>query len=199
MENTIKWSKNRLFRGFSKKMSISRKIIHAKLGNSKKRHYLYIIIIHLNTRKMKSADQILDAKGYDYDEQNDIINFKSQFSEEGLDMQVRKEYSVEEPIHLWADYAVGDANEDVLLQVAKQNGFEDVESLLDSMTKRLNSLCDDIPEKIDWFPAKMVEEIRIGNTVVINKYGDLFEESLTDVSDEDLENAIRNYHEIEGL
>lgn len=103
---------------------------------------------------MKNANQILSEKGYDNEEQNDIINFKTKYSDNGLDMQVREEFGLgDEPLHLWAEYAVGDANEDVLERVAIEKGYTqgegeaDVHGLLHAMTCRLNSLCEDVEEK----------------------------------------------------
>lgn len=93
---------------------------------------------------MKTASQILEKKGYGLDEINDIIcaNHNS------LDEVTRDKFGVMEPIHLWEAYYLGDANEDSLLEVAKDHGFDDIKSLLKEMDMHLISLAEAYKEKI---------------------------------------------------
>lgn len=51
-------------------------------------------------------------------------------------------------------------------------------------------------DKFDKFVMDQVAKVRGGDTVAIDRYSDEFEESLDKVSDEDLGNAIRSYHEV---
>lgn len=146
---------------------------------------------------MKNANQILSSKGYDHDEQNDIINYKTTYSEEGLDMKVREEFKVgDQALHLFEAYYVGDADENELNEIAIQNGHNGAEELLNAMTIRLNELCEEIPDKFEAFVKEQIRKIRLGDSITIDKYSDEFEESLDLISDEDLCNAIRNYHEV---
>jgi len=95
---------------------------------------------------MKTAEQILEEKGYDHNEANEIVY-------EELDVQVRKLYNVQNhPIHLWESYALGDATEEKLLEDAESNTtpvkkYNDVENLLDDMTEDLNRLAGDYKAK----------------------------------------------------
>lgn len=104
---------------------------------------------------MKNAQQVLEAKGFDNDQILDIIYFKTKYSEEGFDMQVRKEFGLEnEPLHLWEGYYRGDADEKVLKVQAIKLGYTwgeedgdnyaDVESMLSAMDDRLVGLCEEI-------------------------------------------------------
>ena len=96
---------------------------------------------------MKTTQQILEKKGYDNNEINDLINYGTTVSPDGLDMQVREEFGLGgEPLHLWEAYYIGDANESVLEAKAKEFNT-DVKGLLHLMDIRLNALCEDIPEK----------------------------------------------------
>lgn len=61
-------------------------------------------------------------------------------------------------------------------------------------TGRINK--EAIPDKFDKFVMDQVAKVRAGDTVAIDRYSDEFEESLDKVSDEDLANAIRSYHEV---
>lgn len=94
---------------------------------------------------MLSAQQILEKKGFDLDEINDIINFKTKHSHEGLDMQVRSEFKVEyQPIHLLGSYYTGDGDENELLQIAQEQGYDSIDALLKMMDVRLIELCEKI-------------------------------------------------------
>jgi hypothetical protein len=91
-------------------------------------------------RKMKTASQILEAKGYENDEINDIVN--------NLDIKVREEFKAESlPVHLWEAYYKGDASEDDLNEVAKMNECEDYDQLLKKMDESLSDLAEKYPVK----------------------------------------------------
>lgn len=107
---------------------------------------------------MKTAQQILESKGYDLNEINDIINFQTKFSEEGLDMQVRAEFGLsDQPLHLWEAYYIGDADELILKNKAIELGYiagsedEDnegnISEMLTAMDNRLIELSCEIDEK----------------------------------------------------
>lgn len=87
-----------------------------------------------------TASQILEKKGYDNAEQNDIVSYK-------LDGQTREHFSVFEPVHLWEAYYKGDADLEKLSEIAVQNGFETAEDLLSAMTYHLNNLAESYPSK----------------------------------------------------
>lgn len=74
---------------------------------------------------MKTASQILERKGFENDEINDIVN--------NLDIQVREEFSKEneqaQMVHLWECYYKGDS------------AIED-ENFLTRMTDKLNELAE---------------------------------------------------------
>jgi hypothetical protein len=95
---------------------------------------------------MKTAEQILQEKGYDHREANQILN-------EELDLEIRKLYKVDNhPIHLWESYAIGDSDEKALLKDAESNTtpvkkYDDVEYLFDDMTNDLNRLAEQYKPK----------------------------------------------------
>lgn len=94
-----------------------------------------------------NAQQILESKGYDNSEINDLINYGTSVSPDGLDMKVREEFGLDsEPLHLWESYYRGDANETVLEQKAAEYNT-DIDGLLRLMDIRLNELCHAVPEK----------------------------------------------------
>lgn len=95
---------------------------------------------------MKTASQILEAKGYEGDEIDSILNWGNKESE-SLDMQTRKHYGIAEPIHLWDGYVIGDSDEDKLNAIALLKGFKDFRGLLLDMTVHLNKLASDYPDK----------------------------------------------------
>ena len=62
--------------------------------------------------------------------------------------RLEKKYDLdEEPIHLWADYDLGDADEEKVLTKAKKHGFEDISTLLDRMDFELLELAEDYSTK----------------------------------------------------
>lgn len=93
---------------------------------------------------MTTAQSILVEKGYDNFECMDII----QANEDNLDMKVREKYGVDtEPLHLEAEYYIGDADEDNLLKSAKEHGFEEIDELLAQMDSDLLELAREFPDK----------------------------------------------------
>ena len=93
---------------------------------------------------MITAQSILERKGYDNFECMDIL----QANDDNLDMQVREKYGVDcEPLHLEAEYYIGDADEDNMLNAAKKHGFEDVDELLAQMDSDLLDLAREYPVK----------------------------------------------------
>lgn len=92
---------------------------------------------------MKTASQVLEEKGYDNEQQNDIVCVGS----ESLDWKVRDEFGIDEPIHLYECYYIGDANEDVINEMAKEKGYEDYKGLLFAMDRRLVELAEEYPAK----------------------------------------------------
>lgn len=101
---------------------------------------------------MKTAQQVLAAKGFDNDQIADIL-----YHNQALDMKVREEFGVQdEPLHLWEYYYTGDADREVLAKIAKEKGFfieskietidgdGDVDGMLIAMDNRLIELCEEI-------------------------------------------------------
>lgn len=95
---------------------------------------------------METASQILEKKGYDNSEQDEIVcsGYKNNDS---LDVMVRKEFGVDEPIHILEAYYLGDADENVLTEIAEKKGFDDYKDLLNAMDHRLLELAYEYPEK----------------------------------------------------
>lgn len=94
---------------------------------------------------MKTAEQILEEKGYDHNKANEIVY-------EELDIQVRKLYNVQNhPLHLWEEYCLGDANEKEVLKDAESNTtpikkYDDLQDLFTDMTNDLNRFADEYPD-----------------------------------------------------
>lgn len=96
---------------------------------------------------METASQILEAKGYELDEVDSILNWGNG-DKESLDLQTRIEFGIQnEPVHLWQAYCVGDSDEDTLDEIAKSKGYDDHNELLDAATRHLNSLAESYPSK----------------------------------------------------
>lgn len=91
---------------------------------------------------MKTASQILEAKGYDNEEQNAIV-----YDHPSLDAQVRSEFGIDEPVHLWDGYYIGDADEDILTEIATSKGYDNYFELFRDMDYRLIELANEYPEK----------------------------------------------------
>lgn len=89
---------------------------------------------------MKSAEQILGEKGYS-DEIADIIH--------DLDIEVRDKFEISEPIFLWEKYYIGDADHEILCQLANAQGFEGIHDLFEAMDWELISMCQSVPSKWD--------------------------------------------------
>lgn len=91
-----------------------------------------------------TAQSILERKGYDNFECMGIL----QANEDNLDMKVREKYGVDtEPLHLEADYCIGDADEDNVLEAAQKHGFDGVDGLLMQMDSDLLELAENFPAK----------------------------------------------------
>lgn len=88
-----------------------------------------------------NAQQILEGKGYEGDT---LIGLLSS-DENSLDLQVREFFGVEEPVHLWEDYSIGDANEDVMIELAENKNFANIDCLLGAMDEKLIELAENIP------------------------------------------------------
>lgn len=96
---------------------------------------------------METVSQILEAKGYEGDEIDSIINWANR-NKESLDMQTRIEFGVSDhPIHLWEAYYSGDADEEELQKIAEEKGFEDYHELLKAMDRHLLTLAEEYPSK----------------------------------------------------
>lgn len=95
---------------------------------------------------MSKVSQILAAKGYDLSEQAEII--ESGFgSSESLDLQVRTEFNMFQPIYFEDGvYILGEADEETMTEIANERGYESYEELLSVMDKRLIELAEELPE-----------------------------------------------------
>ena len=92
---------------------------------------------------MKTASKILEEKGYWINEINEIVSS----DEDSLDIQTREKFGLDsEPVQLWEKYQIGDADEEELNRIAKEQGFEDYEELLLAADYYLRNLADDYPE-----------------------------------------------------
>lgn len=85
--------------------------------------------------------------------------------ENNADVNTREKYEVNEPIHKWDGYYLGDADEDVLNEVAKKQGFDNYDDLLSDMDNyfldELDKLASEKLEKMDPFTVK-VEKVEQG-------------------------------------
>ena len=90
---------------------------------------------------MRTASQVLEAKGYDPAQINDIVYANNN----ALDIQVREVFNINEPIHLWECYNVGDADIEVLNNIAIQKGYKSYKALLREMNWCLIELAEDYP------------------------------------------------------
>ena len=109
---------------------------------------------------MTTAQQVLETKGFDLDQINDIIEFKTKHSEEGFDMQVRTEFNLQDqPVHLLESYYIGDADEDVLTKIANEQGFESAKGMLLMMDERLIQLCEEL-NYLDALSEKNINDCR---------------------------------------
>ena len=95
---------------------------------------------------MRTASQILESKGYDLADQNEIVNI-GYLDHQSLDQQVRTQFGITEPIHLWDGYYIGDAGEDTMNEIAQQKGYEDYKELLAKMDNSLVALAEAFPVK----------------------------------------------------
>lgn len=117
-----------------------------------------------------NASQILERKGYSSDQINDILSADFNIS---LDMKVRGEFGLEgQPLHLLDGYYIGDADENVVTEIAALGGYSDYRELFAAMDRRLLQLADLYPAKCRiiqsstvnaqvWVAAKDVAEAEI--------------------------------------
>jgi hypothetical protein len=90
---------------------------------------------------MKTAQQILESKGYDNSQIEDVL-----YHNQALDMKVRAEFGVEyQPLHLWEAYYLGDADEEEIERIALKRGHDSAKGMLLSMDIRLNELAEEMP------------------------------------------------------
>lgn len=89
-----------------------------------------------------SVERILTAKGYDNEQIQSIV-----YEHPNFDEKVRSEFSINEPIHLWEAYYIGDANEDILSEIALSKGFDNYTELLKEMDYMLLELAEQYPSK----------------------------------------------------
>lgn len=93
---------------------------------------------------MKTAETTLEEKGYD---KHEIA--KSILPE--LDAKVRELYNVQNhPLHLWEEYAIGDANEEEVLADANRiavDKYRDLDNLFYRMNKCLNEWAGSYPDR----------------------------------------------------
>ncbi len=94
---------------------------------------------------MKTFDELLRLakEGFDIDI-NDIEN--------QADDNVRNYFGVHEPIHKLDAYYVGDADEQVLNEIAKKHGLEDCDDLLARMDSYFK-------EELERISSKILEQI----------------------------------------
>ena len=69
-----------------------------------------------------------------------------------LDVEIREQFNVSEPIHLWENYCIGDADEAKLLA---ETGYDDIDDLFSDMDDAYLMQLDDA---VDDYDEKKVEE-----------------------------------------
>lgn len=69
-----------------------------------------------------------------------------------LDVEIRDQFNVTEPIHRWEDYCIGDADEETLLA---ETGYDDVDELFSDMDDAYLMRLDDA---VDEYEQKMEEQ-----------------------------------------
>jgi hypothetical protein len=99
---------------------------------------------------MKTANQILESKNVPFEKIEDIVN--------NLDIAIREQYNVSQPIHLWDKYYLGDAKKADLLSAS---GYTDIDSLLNDMTADLAEAA----ENVEYAPDFTLKEY--GNSVYV--------------------------------
>lgn len=91
---------------------------------------------------MKTLEQILTEKGYGNEEIQEIV-----YEYPNFDEQVRTQYGIDEPIHLYESYYLGDADEEELNKTALFYGLDSYIELLAAMDGALIDLAYDYPTK----------------------------------------------------
>lgn len=117
------------------------KIIVATLRHFKLLLYICVTINRgCNPTKLKkmSIERILTAKGYDNEQIQQIV-----YENPGFDAQVRCEFGIDQPIHLWEAYYIGDADAEEMNEIAINKGFDNYIELLAAMDGRLNQLAEE--------------------------------------------------------
>lgn len=69
-----------------------------------------------------------------------------------LDVEIRDQFGVTEPIHLWENYCIGDADEEKLLN---ETGYEDIDKLFSDMD---NAYLMQLDNAVDEYEQKMEEQ-----------------------------------------
>lgn len=87
---------------------------------------------------MKTAEQILVSKGYDANQAYSVVY-------ENLDGKTRGEFGIDEPVHLFEKYYLGDADANVMERIALDQGYDSCIDLLGAMDSRLIELAEDYP------------------------------------------------------
>ena len=151
---------------------------------------------------MKTASQILEAKGYDNAEQNDIISANNN----SLDVQTRDYFDMlNHPVHLWEAYYLGEADEDELNKLAEEKGFEDYKELLAAMDSYMNDLADQYPLKINEDFKKAIRIAAIendlsGNFTINNNYSIVEDgkEKYQTISEDEIDSVSKDRKDYDG-
>lgn len=95
---------------------------------------------------MNTIGKILESKGYDLADISEIVE-SGYRSHTSLDQQVRDEFAMYEPIHLWDTYQIGDADETEMDDLAQEKGYNDFREMLKAMDRKLIELAENFPSK----------------------------------------------------
>lgn len=93
----------------------------------------------MNTYK-ETVKFLVENEQLDFDTIQDI--------EIASDRQTRDEYECEEPIHIYESYYIGDADEDVLNELAEKHDYVDYQELLNGMYSRFEDICEEKFEEL---------------------------------------------------
>lgn len=83
----------------------------------------------------KTIDFLIENEKFEMDFKRDIQN--------SADIECRDEFECTEPIHLWEAYCIGDGDEDILNDLAKEHGCSDYEELLGEMDTRFQEIIEE--------------------------------------------------------
>lgn len=93
---------------------------------------------------METAQRILERKGYQFDEIDQIVSS----NDDSLDWKTREKFGCAyQPVHLWESYYIGDADEDELTSIAKEQGYSEYQELLIAMDRYLLNLAEEYDDK----------------------------------------------------